>query len=114
MDFDEDRSHIWLIYCENGDRKCVVTLNESKANWVRDVTPSESSVTANVLAISTDNNLYLVTGQDGIAPFTKLKVKKSSIRRFKTKILPASTRSVPPGIHFALLLLLLLLLLGGL
>jgi hypothetical protein len=33
---------------------------------------------------------------------------------FEVVFLPASTRSVPPGLHFALLLLLLLLFLGSL
>lgn len=25
IDFDEDRSRVWLVYCENGTRKCIVT-----------------------------------------------------------------------------------------
>lgn len=74
MDFDEDRSHIWLIYCDNADRKCVMTSNEADSNWFRDVKPAESSLTANVLAISmADDQLYLVTGPSGVPPFTKLK-----------------------------------------
>ena len=72
MDFDEDRSHIWLIYCDNGDRKCVMTTNKNESNWLREVQPAESSVNANVLAISIGNQLYLVTGPSGIPPFTKV------------------------------------------
>ena len=73
MDFDEDRSHIWLIYCNNGDRKCVMTTSKKDSNWFREVIPAESSTTANVLAISIVNELYLVSGPSGIPPFTKLK-----------------------------------------
>ena len=73
MDFDEDRSHIWLIYCNNGDRKCVMTTSKKDSNWFREVIPAESSTTANVLAISIVNDLYLVSGPSGIPPFTKLK-----------------------------------------
>ena len=73
MDFDEDRSHIWLVYCDNGDRKCVMTTSKSDSNWFRDVQAAESSMSANVLAISNGSQLYLVTGSNGVPPFTKLK-----------------------------------------
>ena len=52
MDFDEDRSNIWLIYNENGERKCVMTAKKSESNWLREVCPAESAAIANVLAIS--------------------------------------------------------------
>ena len=68
MDFDEDRSHIWLIYCENGERKCVLGTN-----WLRQISPADSSNSANLLAISTGNDIYVVSGPTGIPPNTKLK-----------------------------------------
>ncbi len=52
MDFDEDRSGVWLIHCENGERKCVVA-----DNWVGRVTPAEEADKANVLAISIKNEV---------------------------------------------------------
>ena len=52
MDFDEDRSNIWLIYNENGERKCVMTTNKAESNWLREVCPADSAASANVLAIS--------------------------------------------------------------
>ena len=73
MDFDEDRSQIWLIYNENGTRKCALTSDKSLSNWFRHVTPAETPIGANVLAISIANELYLVTGSNGIQPMQKLK-----------------------------------------
>ena len=73
MDFDEDRSQIWLIYNEDGTRKCVLTTDKSKSNWFRQVTPADQPAGANILAISIANDLYLVTGPSGIPPMQKLK-----------------------------------------
>ncbi len=30
MDFDEDRSNVWLLYCEGGQRKCVSTTDADR------------------------------------------------------------------------------------
>ena len=68
MDFDEDCSHIWLIYCDNGERKCILGTN-----WLQQISPADSSNSANLLVISTGNDIYVVSGPTGIPPNTKLK-----------------------------------------
>ena len=30
MDFDEDKSHVWLLYGEDGQRKCVSTADPER------------------------------------------------------------------------------------
>ena len=72
MDFDEDRSHIWLVYKEDGSRRCLLTSDESDTNWVSKVTPAEASSEANCLAISMKSQIFLVTTEE-IGPNTKLK-----------------------------------------
>ena len=73
MDFDEDKSNIWLVYCENGQRLCIVTSDEDECNWIREVEPGDASKTSNVFTVSTDDELYLITGSQGVPPFSKLK-----------------------------------------
>lgn len=73
MDFDEDRSNIWLVHTKNGERKCIMTDSGSRSNWFKEVAAADSAVNANVLAISIEDELYLVCGAEGISPHTKLK-----------------------------------------
>ena len=70
MDFDEDRSHIWLLYKEDGSRRCLLTSEDT--NWVSKVTSADASSDANCLAVSMKNQIYLVTTEE-IGPNTKLK-----------------------------------------
>jgi hypothetical protein len=76
VDFDDDRSHVWLLHKENGTRRCVLTSSESDSNWVRDVEPAESPSQANCCAVSIKNQIYLVTcadigGDNPLAYFAK-------------------------------------------
>ena len=50
-----------------------MTTDKAKSNWLREVIPADSSATSNILAISSNDQLYLVTGSTGISPHTKLK-----------------------------------------
>ncbi|TRY63880.1 hypothetical protein TCAL_10346 [Tigriopus californicus] len=72
IDFDEDKTNMWLLHCDNGTRKCVITRQEQSSNWLRYVNPADSITEANVLLISMKNSLYLVTNSD-LPPNTQLK-----------------------------------------
>ena len=72
MDFDEDRSGIWLIYKDNGERQCLITSNKGHSNWISEVTPADSALSANVLAISIQDQMYLVSGAQGVSSGSRL------------------------------------------
>ena len=55
---------VWLLHRENGTRKCIVTASEADSNWLRGVAPAESAADANCLAVSTRDELFLVTRAD--------------------------------------------------
>ena len=69
LDFDEDRSHIWLLYCEDGRRRCILTGSHS--NWVSRATPADNASDADALLVSTSDQLFLVTVRD-VSPGSRL------------------------------------------
>jgi len=64
MDFDEDRRKVFIIYTDDGKRALVVASVPGESNWVREVRSAPSSQAATVLAISSQDQLYLVTTAD--------------------------------------------------
>ena len=56
LDFDEDRSGIWILHKEDGTRKCLINVQ----NWPKLVTSAISSSDANVIVTSSNDKLYLL------------------------------------------------------
>lgn len=74
VDFDEDRKHVWLVHREDGTRRCILAPpGISGSNWVASVAPAQTAAQANVLAISSGNQLYLVVFPADIPPGAQLR-----------------------------------------
>ncbi|XP_071746172.1 uncharacterized protein [Lepeophtheirus salmonis] len=61
IDFDEDRLNLWLLYRENSNRRMIV---KGTQDWTKFLSRAQDSAEANLLVISSGNQLYLVASKD--------------------------------------------------